>query len=526
LTVVSFVVGWLTPGRVEWAWLLGGSGVYVVLLVAQVLRSPARPPVWAVGLPLLVCYLAFAATRQGAGGVASGFVPLSVLPVLGAGLYGRRRDVALALGGGVLALAAPVVVDPGAYPPVTEVRRTLLWLIANALVAVTMHRLVSSHRRTIEHLDLLASTSRDLSTAVDAREAICRVAAQVCGADVVYLLEHQEADQQDQPDGGGRTGRGGPDGPDGPGAAPQPRPRTGSSSGSGQRGVLQLVPSGQLWSSAVDRGRWLVSTAVVGEVDGRLAPACRIDLSVPSLTADAFAGRRAGFVADVAGEPGVSEQLRVGLRVASAVWQSVGTSTERIGLLVVIFHRHRDELDPAVAAMLAALANDAAVAIDRENLLARAQQAATHDALTGLANRHRWDTAAALEVAHARREGKALTFALIDMDHFKQYNDTRGHLAGDQLLRDFARTAAACVRDVDTLARWGGEEFALALPGCTAEDATAIAARIHTAVPHGQSCTIGIAQWTPGQTHHDTLKKADTALYRGKTAHRGSTAIA
>jgi len=509
LASVSLVVGWLSPEEVEWTWLLGGVGLYVVLLVVQVLRSPTRAPVWARGLPLLLCCVAFAATRQGAGAVASGFVPLSVLPVLGAGLYGRRRDVALALGGGVLALSLPIALDPVAYPPATEVRRTLLWLVANAVLAVTMHRLVSSHRRTIEHLDLLATTSRDLSTAGDAREAICRVAAQVCDADVVYLLEREAPAQDDRPRVGGRR-----------------RGNVASAvHGGEERNVLQLVQPGR-HPSPEDQGSWLVSTAAVGEVDGAPAPACRIDLALPSLTTDAFAGRRSGFVADVADEPGVSEQLRLGLRVASATWQGVGTSTQRIGLLVVIYHRHRDELDPAVAAMLATLANDAAVAIERETLLARAQQAATHDALTGLANRHRWDATAALEVAHARREDKPLTFALIDLDHFKAYNDTRGHLAGDQLLRDFARAAASSVRDVDTLARWGGEEFALALPGCTVHEATTIAARVHDAVPSGQSCTIGIAQWAPGQSHHDTLRAADEALYAAKNACRGTTAIA
>jgi len=521
LTGVTALVGWFLSGQVEWSWLLGGLGIYLVLLVMQVLRSPTAAPVWSRGLLLLVCYLAFAATRHGAGAAASGFTPLSVLPVLGAGLYGRRRDVALALGGGVVALALPVVLDPTAYPAATEVRRTLLWLIANALVVITMHRLVFSHRRTIKHLDLLAKTSRDLSTAPDAREAICRVAAQVCDADVVYLLERESSTQHRPSQVGGRTGLSG-------------RSAAATSSARGDSpALLQLTspnpyrPSGQddAWLPS-EAGSWLVSTAVVGQVDGRPAPPCRIDLTIPSLTADAFAGHHVGFVADVATEPGVSEQLRSALQVASATWQAVGTTTERIGLLVVIYHRHREELDPAMAAMLATLANDAAVAIERENLLVQAQQAATHDALTGLANRHRWDATASLEVAHARREDKALTFALIDMDHFKIYNDTRGHLAGDQLLRDFARDAAGSVRDVDTLARWGGEEFALALPGCTAQDALTIAARVHAAVPDGQSCTIGIAQWEPGQSHHDTLRAADGALYAAKDTHRGSTAIA
>lgn len=521
LTVVTALIGWSSPEQVEWPWLLSGLVIYLILLVVQVLRSPTASPVWSRGLLLLVCYLAFATTRHGAGAAASGFTPLSVLPVLGAGLYGRRRDVALALGGGVVALALPIALDPAAYPAATEERRTLLWLIANALVVITMHRLVSSHRRTIKHLDLLATTSRDLSTALDAREAICRVAAQVTDADVVYLLERESFTEHHPPQVGGRTGR-----------VEHSCSATGSA-GKDSPVVLQLAPPNPYRPTGQDdawlpseEGGWLVSTAVVGQVDGHPAPPCRIDLTIPSLTTEAFNGRQVGFIADVANEPGVSEQLRTALQVASAAWQAVGTTTERIGLLVVIYHRHRDELDPAMAAMVATLANDAAVAIERENLLAQTQQAATHDALTGLANRHRWDATATLEVAHARREDRPLTFALIDLDHFKRYNDTRGHLVGDQLLRDFARAAAASVRDVDTLARWGGEEFALALPGCTAQDALAIATRVHAAVPDGQSCTIGIAQWAPGQSHHDTLRAADGALYAAKDTRRGSTAVA
>ncbi len=139
-------------------------------------------------------------------------------------------------------------------------------------------------------------------------------------------------------------------------------------------------------------------------------------------------------------------------------------------------------------------------------------------------NRRRWDDLARTEIARATRSRTPLTFALIDLDHFKRYNDTRGHLAGDDLLRAFTAAAAGQLREVDTLARWGGEEFALLLPDCSAADAVAVVDRIRAAVPDGQTCTVGVCEWVPGLDARAVVEAADRALYAGK-ATRNTTVV-
>ncbi len=203
------------------------------------------------------------------------------------------------------------------------------------------------------------------------------------------------------------------------------------------------------------------------------------------------------------------------------------TSGQRtVGVLGVFWREVRHELPEHVLPVLQTLTGEVAHAAERAELLQRLADAAERDTLTGLANRRRWDDVIATEVARAGRTGAPLSVAVIDLDHFKRYNDGHGHLGGDALLREFAAAAQECLREVDVIARWGGEEFVVALPGCAAPDAVTVADRIRAAVPRGQSCTIGVAQWRPGLLAHDVVARADAALYAGKEQGRDRTVVA
>ncbi|ABS03933.1 diguanylate cyclase [Kineococcus radiotolerans SRS30216 = ATCC BAA-149] len=273
----------------------------------------------------------------------------------------------------------------------------------------------------------------------------------------------------------------------------------------------------------------LTSTAMTGFAAGTQLS---LPMSSPTgLPLHALRTRRQVFVADVAHHPEADPVMIAASDTVSGVWQPVlNSSGEALGVLGIIWRRRVDELPATVTAMLQTLAREAAHTIERADLLVQLAQAAQHDALTGLTNRRRWDEVAQHEISHATRAGAGpaadLTFALIDLDHFKTYNDTHGHLAGDELLRSFALAAATHLREVDTLARWGGEEFVVALPGCSATDAVTVADRIRASVPHGQSATIGLAQWRPGEDAADVLDRADGALYKGKNDGRDRTVLA
>lgn len=148
-----------------------------------------------------------------------------------------------------------------------------------------------------------------------------------------------------------------------------------------------------------------------------------------------------------------------------------------------------------------------------------AREAAT-DALTGLANRRAWEPLLTELMRHARSAARPVTLLLIDLDHFKAYNDQHGHLAGDDLLRRFAADIAAVLPYSATAARWGGEEFVVALPGLSPAEATHVAERIRAVVPDGQSCSIGLATSRPDDTELTLLGRADAALYRAKDGGR------
>jgi diguanylate cyclase (GGDEF)-like protein len=141
------------------------------------------------------------------------------------------------------------------------------------------------------------------------------------------------------------------------------------------------------------------------------------------------------------------------------------------------------------------------------------------DALTGVANRRAWDDELPRELARAARSGEPLCVALLDLDHFKAYNDRHGHLAGDRLLKAAAGAWQVRLRKTDLLARYGGEEFAVLLPDCGLANGMEIAERLRTAQPEG-TCSLGVAAWDGQEEATGLVARADRALYRAKEAGR------
>ena len=141
------------------------------------------------------------------------------------------------------------------------------------------------------------------------------------------------------------------------------------------------------------------------------------------------------------------------------------------------------------------------------------------DSLTGVPNRRAWDEELPRELARAARSGQPVCVALLDLDHFKQYNDRHGHQAGDRFLKEAAAAWQAVVRKTDTVTRYGGEEFAILLPDCHLDHAMEIAERLRTAQPEG-TCSLGVAQWDGREDVAALVARADRALYAAKDAGR------
>lgn len=148
------------------------------------------------------------------------------------------------------------------------------------------------------------------------------------------------------------------------------------------------------------------------------------------------------------------------------------------------------------------------------------KQSASTDALTGLLNRQAWDERVESLIAETRDRGAPVTVAVVDLDNFKAYNDTRGHTAGDTLLQNFATVAVASLRDGDVFGRWGGEEFVVALADTTIEQAEPLLHRVRCCVPSGQTCSIGYTTVNGAESLVDTVIRADKALYEAKSRGR------
>lgn len=209
------------------------------------------------------------------------------------------------------------------------------------------------------------------------------------------------------------------------------------------------------------------------------------------------------------------------------------TTALSIAFLVCILLLHLKHIwfSPASAALVIAVG--AFVSLTRN--LKKSQHMANSDGLTALANRHMFEESIKREVASARRSGKPVSLLLIDIDHFKQYNDNYGHQAGDVLLQQISEVVLEKARRPRDLAsRYGGDELALLLPETELPNATRIAESIARnvramAIEHAYSpaashatLSIGICTLHPGQEHGKStlLERADTALYQAKRAGR------
>jgi diguanylate cyclase (GGDEF)-like protein len=168
-----------------------------------------------------------------------------------------------------------------------------------------------------------------------------------------------------------------------------------------------------------------------------------------------------------------------------------------------------------------------AVMMANADLIARAQHAANHDHLTGAHSRRAFFELASRERARAQRRGGPLSLLLFDVDHFKRINDTHGHATGDRVLVDIVERTGAVVRSIDTVARVGGEEFAVLLPDTGAETALVVAERLRHSLDRaldapGYTVSIGAATLQADETVDAMLSRADAALYAAKAGGRNA----
>ncbi len=283
-------------------------------------------------------------------------------------------------------------------------------------------------------------------------------------------------------------------------------------------GVVRFDPSAGV---GVMVGGWSADGA---EVAGQT-----VDLAGTSATAQVY---RTGAAVEIAQyENRASEPILEAFALRSAVSAPITAEGRLWGAVGLAFAA--DTSIPADAQQrLTSFAGLVSLAISGAEALETLSRQATTDPITGLANYRTFHERLSSEVERSARHGRALSVAVLDLDYFKQVNDTHGHPTGDRVLEEVARRLAAAVRSGELMARIGGEEFAWLMPEATDDGAFAAAERVRCAIAETAfdtagtlTISVGVCSNQQAQTGEELVDRADQALYWSKRSGRNTTLI-
>jgi diguanylate cyclase (GGDEF)-like protein len=420
-------------------------------------------------LPVVAADLAIALLRQAQGGTRSGYASLLVLPAVWVAFVAGRRGVAFVVATTALTLTAPIVVAGAPDYPVSAWRGAALLTIVTAVVGLVTERgAAEAKARAAEALRHARTLDRLLRTQT-------AIALSDPGLDDVMATVVEQALELTHAD-----------------------------------GAVVEVPEGDE----------LVYRAVAGAA----APFAGLRLPLAgSLSGLCLAQIEPLVVVDAERDPRVNADAchRVGAR--SLVVVPLVHAGEAAGVLKV-YSAKRAAVGDDEARVLALLGNVIGTGLARAELHDTLAEHASTDALTGLANRRSWDDQLARALAHAARSSETASIAVCDVDLLKQVNDREGHAAGDALIQDVARCLQRGARAADLLARIGGDEFALLLPGADRDAAAEVLDRLTAELPRGRSISVGIAEWDGRETPAELLARADARMYKRKRQRPAATA--
>ena len=190
------------------------------------------------------------------------------------------------------------------------------------------------------------------------------------------------------------------------------------------------------------------------------------------------------------------------------------------GVLFAGWRRRVWKSDERDMTVVSAIALEARTTLGITDHMLGLELSASLDPLTGIYNRRRWERTLPAELRRAARSRQPFSVAIIDIDHFKSFNDREGHQEGDEFLKESAGRWSGVLRTGDELFRWGGEEFTMLLPDCPAESAIPVVERVRAATPRGETVSAGVATWDGRESAEELVGRADEALYKAKEQGR------
>lgn len=560
--LVAFAIVPLSGGiHIRWAEVGVAFLITVALGLAALLWPRLTEPRHAEP-GALIALVAIALLRDATGGARGGYGVTVIVPVLWVALYGTRAQLWRVLLGVALVFVVPLLaVGAPRYAP-TGWRTAPLTLLACTLVGVVVQELLARERASGEQLQaehdrsaaILSSMregwalTRD-GTIVDVNPALSALTGftreQLVGTRTPFpfwpadrMSEIERIRRRVKHDNGGtfETTFQRADGSRFVAevtAVPVPQADDGPTV---FLNTMRDVTERRAAEHAMEeRGEQLAQLATVTRVVAHANPddaretVCGLALRITSATTATI--RQLDETDDPDARRAIDTRTAVflpsGPHGADAeLFQPILDEGRAIGVLALTWTTPKQALDASETHLLELLANEAAVALVKAAAHAELERLVRTDPLTGLPNRRALAEHQERELAAAGRSGRPLSLAIIDLDRFKVYNDTHGHPAGDALLRAATAGWRERLRATDMLARWGGEEFCLLLPGCDEDDACALIEQLRPVVPEGQTFSAGVAVWTPGTSAEQLVAQADAALYRAKRDGRNRTATA
>lgn len=462
LTWATVVIG----TSIEWTLYAIATALLVLSGVLALLRERGLWSTRFANIASAVMLLAAVALlRSSAGGINSGAGVIALIPVFYVALLGEGRwQLYVVLASLAAFYLAPIVlVGPPDYPH-TQYRAAALTLAVSAIIGLATQRLV----RRVRH---------------EANQALSRERMLAQVNELVRRLSSSAEARTDICEAATTIGE------------------------ACMAVIYEPVPG---------RGT-MRSSAIVGARSG----AIEISLREQSAVSDAFRSGQPRLITEHAeGHVGSLALWEAAGRPQSLLYEPLLIGAQRLGVLVVGWPA-RIERSSTRATVVALLAHEAAAVIERADTLSQLTSMASTDPLTGLPNRRAWDE----QVHRALATEAPFTVAMLDLDHFKDFNDARGHPAGDRLLKETAAIWRQQLRAGDMLARLGGEEFGLLLPSCDRALAVEVIERLRGLVCEGQTCSAGFAEHRDGESGADVLARADAALYDAKSAGRDRTCM-
>ncbi len=206
-----------------------------------------------------------------------------------------------------------------------------------------------------------------------------------------------------------------------------------------------------------------------------------------------------------------------------------------VGVLNLADLKNSDRFDSEQIALIELFSQLVGASIGNIKLFEKVQRQATTDGLTGLVNHKTFYDTLEKELWRSRRYGGKIILLMVDIDNLKKINDKYGHRAGDKAIREIGRRIKECIRQIDTAARYGGDEFAVILINTTLSGATIVAQRMVEMVSNSivtwqkenipLSISVGLAEYNGGSTPEDITSRSDQALYEAKKAGKNNVQI-